>query len=140
MRKSLANGLRNRYIRRAKMSEYQFKKPLWLFACDHSPTEAAQELSLSLNTINTTFIKIRKYFVALGIFRDFYDVPEGIEISEYDECRFLDFHLKRVAKMKGLCPLKPAEIDLHAFESNWRHGYLVFCGRPARPPPEPDDL
>ncbi len=126
-RNSQVKGPRNRYFHRAKMSEYQFKKLLWLFACDHSPTQAAQQLSLSLNTINAIYIKIRTYFVALGIFRDFYEVPEGIEISDDDEWRFLDFHLKRVARMKGLKPLKQAEIDLHLYESNWRHGYLVFA-------------
>jgi len=123
---SKARPARNRYYRRAKISEYQFRKILWLFALDLTPTQAAARMALSLNAVHAVYVRLRRYFTEAGVFRDFYRMPEGVALTDEAELRFLEFHLARVEPMQGLPPLKHGEDDLHLFESNWRFEYQVF--------------
>ena len=87
----------------SKISDYQFKKILWCFACDLSATEASRQIRLSVNSINSIYMKLRVYFTEAGLFRDFYD-PSLDEPDESYEFRLLDYHLKRIAANPDISP------------------------------------
>ncbi len=114
----------NRYYVAAKISEYQFKKLLWNFAHDISPTETSRHMRLSLNSVNAIYMKIRRYFVELGHFPDIQVDQEELEFSDEiavdsDEA-FIRFHRNRMSRKYGL--VKNADIHgLHRCESCWRY-------------------
>lgn len=114
--------MRNRYYRNAKFSEYHFKKILKYFVEDSTPTAASKDIALSLNTINTVFVRIRMHFVALGLFYDF-ESPE-LEISDDARQAIRNFHNQRMRARRGI--INPASKSLHRCESQWRYNYIAI--------------
>lgn len=112
--------MRNRFYRNAKFSEYHFKRILRFFVEDSTPTKASKNISLSLNTINTVFVKIRMHFVALGLFYDFESAD--IEIGDDSRQDIRDFHKERMRTRFGIT--NPASMFLHRSESQWRYNYI----------------
>lgn len=55
--------LKNKYVRRAKISEYKFRKMVKYFAEDMSATQIAEKIALNRNTVNRYLNEIRERIV-----------------------------------------------------------------------------
>lgn len=51
---------KNRYYSRSKISEAKFRQIIRFFAMDFTATDTAQLANISVRSINSIFIKIRK--------------------------------------------------------------------------------
>jgi len=119
----------------SKISDYQFKKVLWFFACDEPARNVSEKMNLSENSINAINQKLRVFFTDVGLFQDLYD---GLPLDDIDnspnpefEVRLLEYHLKRVSARRGI-KTEYQGIDYHLNESYWRFNYqMVAAGRNA---------
>ncbi len=116
----------------AKISDQRFKQVLWHFAKDDTATEAAQRTGLSLNAVNTIFLKLRRFFVEAGMFTDIYqggDPKDGYagdpspEAEQY-ELHLIEFHFARLKNKRGVGSGE-SEGD-HWCESHWRFHYVML--------------
>lgn len=89
-------------------------------------TELARSVTLSANSISAIYQKLRAHYVRIGIFRNFYEDEEpDCPSSEAYEFALLEFHLARVARMRGIAPGR--ENATHHFcESCWRFQLVPF--------------
>ncbi|MDJ0387336.1 hypothetical protein QMO56_04340 [Roseomonas sp. E05] len=137
-RKSKTAQPANRFYRSAKLSEYQFKRVLWSFARDEPAGEAARQMTLSANSIDALYSKLRIFFTELGVFTDIYEgrnpedgTPLGEDMEGY-ELRLIAFHLERVSRKRRMKPTRIDEVDYNWCESRWRFEYHILAeGRPS---------
>lgn len=113
----------------AKISEYHFRKLLWHFVRDHTATETAKSVKVSINSIAAIFAKLRRYFFAVNLFTDFHkggDPRDGSGDPDKDEYEFrlIDFHLKRAAA-KRMNSDEWGE-PYNFAESHWRFHYWIL--------------
>ncbi|MCB9992253.1 MAG: hypothetical protein H6873_01200 [Hyphomicrobiaceae bacterium] len=118
----------------AKISDYRFRKLLWHFVRDHSTTEAARDVRLSVNSAHAIYRKLRVFFYEVGLFLDFYagQDPETFESDNpVFEKALLEYHFERIGRHRGL--RSPAtEPPYHFAESCWRYDfYVMMQERPA---------
>ncbi len=93
---------RSRLYASSKISEYQFKKVLWHFACDDTASEAARHVRLSINSINAIYTKFRSFFIEARLFMSIYDILGDEQIEpEYEEA-LMGFHFLRIGEKQGL--------------------------------------
>jgi hypothetical protein len=114
----------------SKISEARFRKVLWHFAKDDTAAEAAQRTGLSINAVNTIFVKLRRFFTEAGMFTDVYqggDPADGSPLAEIEyERHLIEFHFARVQAKRGIGSGQSE--DDHWCESHWRFHYAVLVG------------
>lgn len=122
----------NRFYASSKISEYQFKRVLWSFVRDEAAAKAARHMTLSANSIDAIYGKLRAYFTELGLFYDIYqggDPRDGTargEDFEGYEVRLLAFHLDRMKGKRRMKATMLDEVDYNWCESAWRFPYTVL--------------
>lgn len=117
----------------AKISPYLFKRVLWSFVLDEPVAHAASHISLSANSINAVYKKLRLFFFRYGLFRDAYhgrDPRDGLGVEEMQTAEYymLRFHLARVAAKRNRLDAPLNGPDIHFAESCWRFDYFVLSG------------
>lgn len=118
----------SRLYRSGKISDYRFRKVLAHFARDHSATDTAEAVGLSVNSVHTIFKKMRVFFFEVGLFRDFYEGRDPLSVESHlarFEYGLLEFHFSRVRDKRGLRSL-PGAPDYHFAESCWRYDFKVL--------------
>jgi hypothetical protein len=127
-KKSKAKIKRKPLYRSSKISDYRFQKVLWHFVRDHSVALTATETRLSANSVTAIFRKLRIYFFEVGLFTDFYEGSNPLEITtenEVVEFLLLDYHLTRLRDKRGM-KIIPGEPDYHFAESHWRFQFRLL--------------
>lgn len=114
--------------RAAKISDYRFRKVLAQFVRDATVAETARRTGLSPNAVEQIFRKLRVFCFEGGLFRDFYQGLNPVEIEGPrgpHERDLIRFHLARMEAKRGLKqPL--TEPPYHFAESDWRYEYQVL--------------
>ena len=112
----------------AKISDYRFRKVLWHFVHDHTAAETARDVTLSTNSVQAIFRKIRVYFFEVGLFMDIYQGRDPIEVdtgNPHFEKLLIEFHFERMNTKKSMRqPI--TEPPYHFAESCWRYDFHVM--------------
>jgi transposase-like protein len=132
---------KNRYYRRAHISERKFRQLLDYLARDLSAADVAQLTGLTRKTVTTIFLKIRQR-IAQESARDSPLSPADLKVAAEDFQRasragpgeaangvsgdFCAFARKRLSKFRGI---SEHTLQLHLRESEWRFNRRYEHGR-----------
>lgn len=127
-RKPAASRRRNPLMHAAKISGHRFRRVLWHFVRDHTASETARAVDMSINSVHALFRKLRIFFYDVHLFRDFYDGRDPETVDSGDpvfEQRLLEYHLARYGRHRGF--RSPATEPPHHFaETCWRYDFQIM--------------
>lgn len=119
---------RQKLYRSAKISTYRFRKVLDYFVRDHTASDAARAVGLSINSVHAIYHKLRVFFFETGVFLNYYgsiDPAEFVSDDPVHELRLLNYHAQRARLRRGL-KAESNDRRYHFAETCWRYDYQVM--------------
>lgn len=121
-------AMRQKLYRSSKISTYRFRKVLDHFVRDHTASDAARAVGLSINSVHAIYHKLRVFFFETGVFLNYYGGIDPVDFVSDDpvhELRLLSYHARRAGLRRGLKD-EPNDRRYHFAETCWRYDYQVM--------------